>query len=109
MGLAFAWGFLNVLGLASLSAVSQDVSPAAQKGLIWGMMVFFMYILGGGWSPYLVGAISNSMGQGANALGTALSIASVGGILGGICFFIATRTYIADMDKVKDDHLLAEK
>jgi hypothetical protein len=33
----------------------------------------------------------------------------VGGILGGICFFIATRTYIADMDKVKHDQLLAER
>jgi MFS family permease len=109
MGLAIAYGFLNVMGLGGLSAVSQDVAPAAQKGLIFGMMVFAMYFLGGGWAPYLVGAISNAFGQGAQALGTAMSIASLGGIVGGICYFIATRTYVADMDKVKDDHLLAEK
>jgi MFS family permease len=109
ISLAIAYGFLNVLGLASLSAVSQDVAPAAQKGLIWGMMVSAMYFLGGGWAPYLVGSISNALGQGVQALGTALSIASIGGILGGICYFIATRTYVADMEKVKHERLAAEK
>ncbi len=109
MGLAIAYGFLNVMGLGCISAVSQDVAPAAQKGLIWGLMVFAMYFLGGGWAPYLVGAISDALGQGADALGTALMIASVGGIIGGICYFISTRTYVADMDRVKHDQLLCEK
>jgi MFS family permease len=111
MALIIAYGVLNVMSLPCLSAISQDVAPAAQKGLVWGLMVFCMYVFGGGWSPYLVGAISNALGQGAQALGTALTIASTGGILGGICYFMASRPYPADMDRVKGEHeqLLAEK
>ena len=109
MTLVIAYGVLNVMALPCLSAISQDVAPAAQKGLVWGLMVFCMYVFGGGWSPYMVGAISDALGQGAQALGTALTIASIGGILGGICYLIASRPYPADMERVKDDQLLAEK
>ncbi len=109
LGLVIAYGVLNVMALPCLSAISQDVAPAAQKGLVWGLMVFCMYVFGGGWSPYLVGAISDSLGQGAQALGTALTIASVGGILGGICYLIAARPYPADMEKVRHEQLMAEK
>lgn len=109
MALVVAYGVLNVMALPALSAISQDVSPVAQKGLVWGVMIFCMYVFGGGWSPYLVGAISNSLGQGAQALGTALSIAATGGILGGICYFIAARPYPADLERVRGEQLLAEK
>ena len=109
MGLVIAYGVLNVMALPCLSAISQDVAPAAQKGLVWGLMVFCMYVFGGGWSPYLVGAISDSLGQGAQALGTAMTIAAIGGILGGICYLMAARPYPADMERVKGEQLMAEK
>jgi MFS family permease len=109
MALIIAYGVLNVMALPCLSAISQDVAPAAQKGLVWGLMVFCMYVFGGGWSPYMVGAISDSLGQGAQALGTALTIASIGGVLGGICYFMASRPYPADMEKVRHEQLMAEK
>jgi hypothetical protein len=95
--------------MSPIHAVSQDVAPVAQKGMVWGTIVFCMYLFGGGWSPYLVGAISNALGQGAQALGTALTIASFGGILGGVCYFMASRPYIADMRKVEEEQLIAEK
>jgi hypothetical protein len=57
----------------------------------------------------MVGAISNALGQGAQALGTALTIATIGGILGGICYLMAARPYPADMERVKGEQLLAEK
>jgi hypothetical protein len=57
----------------------------------------------------MVGAISNVLGQGAQALGTALTIASTGGILGGICYFMASRPYPEDMERVRGDQLMAEK
>lgn len=103
------YGILNVMAIPCIMAMAQDVAPIAQKGLVWGAMIFFMYVFGGGWSPYLVGAISNALGQDAQALGTALMIATLGGVLGGLCYFMASRPYIADMDKVKHEHLLAEK
>ena len=109
MALIIAYGVLNVMGLPALSAISQDVAPNAQKGLVWGLMVFCMYVFGGGWSPYLVGAISDSLGQGAQALGTALTIACIGGILGGICYLIAAKPFPADMERVKGEQLMAEK
>jgi len=106
--LIIIYGILNVMAIPCIMAMAQDVAPVAQKGLVWGAMIFFMYVFGGGWSPYLVGAISNALGQDAQALGTALIIASLGGVLGGLCYFMASRPYIADMDKVKHEHLLAE-
>jgi len=109
MILIIAYGILNVMAIPCIMAMAQDVAPVAQKGLVWGAMIFFMYVFGGGWSPYLVGAISNALGQDAQALGTALMIATLGGILGGLCYFMASRPYIADMDRVKHEHLLAEK
>jgi MFS family permease len=109
MTLVIAYGFIYVMALPCLSAVSQDVAPAAQKGMVWGAMMFCMYIFGGGWGPYMVGAISSALGQDAQALGTALTIASVGGVLGGLCYFMAARPYVADMDKIKNEQLLIEQ
>jgi MFS family permease len=108
LALVIAYGVLNVMAIPCLSAVSQDVAPAAQKGLVWGLMVFCMYVFGGGWSPYLVGAISDALGQGAQALGTALTIACIGGILGGICYLMAAKPFPADLEKVKHEQLMAE-
>lgn len=109
MALVIAYGFFSSMIMSPIHAVSQDVAPIAQKGMVWGTIVFCMYLFGGGWSPYLVGAISNALGQGAQALGTALTIASLGGILGGVCYFMASRPYIADMRKVEEEQLIAEK
>jgi MFS family permease len=109
MVLVIAYGVLNVMAIPCLSAVSQDVAPAAQKGLVWGLMVFCMYVFGGGWSPYLVGAISDALGQGAQALGTALTIACIGGVLGGICYLMAAKPFPTDLEKVRHEQLMAEK
>ena len=57
----------------------------------------------GGLDVFFFGAISNALGQSAQDLGTAMTITSVGGVLGGLCHFMAGRTYVADMDKVKYD------
>lgn len=109
MALVIAYGVCNVMALPCLMAISQDVAPAAQKGLGMGILLFCGFIFGGGWSPYLAGAISNALGQSAQALGTALIITSVGGVLGGLCYFMAARTYVRDMDTVQHEQLLAEK
>jgi MFS family permease len=109
MGLAVVYGIISVMAMPCLSAITQDVVPVAQKGLVWGVTMFCVNIFGGGWSPYMVGAISDALGQGAQALGTALMIASTGGVLGGISYWIASKSYPEDMEKVKGELLLAEK
>jgi hypothetical protein len=48
------------------------------------------------------------MGGGAEGLGTAVMLCGLFGVVAGILFFIASRTYPADLQKVKDETILAE-
>jgi len=96
------YGFVYFIGAPALSAVSQEVIPPAHKGLSWGMTVFFMYMLGGAWAPWAVGGISDTLGGGADGLTTAFIISCIGGIAAGFCFFMGSRTFVSDADKVKD-------
>lgn len=109
MTLAVLYGIISVMAMPCLSAVTQDVVPVALKGLVWGVTMFCVNIFGGGWSPYLVGVISDAFGQDARALGIALSIAAAGGILGGICYLAAAQPYPSDLDKVRNERLLADE
>lgn len=111
VGLTFAaiYGIFSVVPSPPLGIVSQNVIPPAHKGLSWGLTVFAMYFLGGAWSPWLTGAISDSIGGGARGLQVACIIAAAGGLLGAICFLIASRTYPADVDRVKGMVLQSEK
>jgi MFS family permease len=47
IALGFLYGILSVIGSPALNAVSQDVVPAAHKGLSMGMAVFAAYMFGG--------------------------------------------------------------
>ena len=105
--LGFAYGFFAVIGAPALNSISQDVVPSAHKGLSMGLAVFSSYMLGGAWGPLAVGAISDALGGGAEGLMTALLITTIAGFLGAGCLFIASRTYPADMEKVKLETLMA--
>jgi len=107
--LATAYGFIYYVGMPALGAVSQEVIPPAHKGLSWGMTIFSMYMFGGAWSPWAVGGISDALGGGAGGLTWALFVSCVGGIAAAFCFFMGSRTYVADADRVKDTTLVAEK
>ena len=97
------------VGMPALSAVSQEVVHPAYKGLSWGLTVFFMYMLGGAWSPWLTGGISDSLGGGAHGLEIAIIIACAGGVAGGLCFFMGSRSFSADADRVRGVRIEAEK
>lgn len=107
--LATVYGFVYYVGMPALGAVSQEVIPPAHKGLSWGMTIFCMYMFGGAWSPWAVGGISDLLGGGASGLTWALLTACAGGLASAFCFFMGSRTYIADADKVKDAVLIADK
>jgi MFS family permease len=109
MVLGILFGILIVLGLASFSAISQDVVTADQKGMVWGMSVFCQYVLGGGWGPLMVGFISQTLGGTAHDLMVALVISAFFGFAASIFFFMSAHHYPADMDRVKDAVLMAEK
>jgi MFS family permease len=102
LGMVFGllFGAISMAAIPSLSSVSQDVVPLAHKGLSYGLTVFSMYFLGGAWSPMLVGAISDTLGGGADGLMWAATCASAGGLIGAICFLASARTYLLDEARV---------
>ena len=107
--LGVIWGMLVMIGTPALNAVSQDVVMPALKGTSWGMAVFCMYVFGGGWAPIVVGAISDALGGGAAGLKTALIIVAFSGIAAAFLLWLGSRHYPADMDRVKNAVLEAEK
>lgn len=104
-----AWGAMAVLGMPALAAVTQDVVEPAIRGISFGMAVFCSYVFGGAWGPVVVGAISDSLGGGAEGLKSALMIVCLAGLVAACVEWRGSRTYPADMDKVKGVALQAER
>lgn len=105
--LGFIYGILSVIGSPALNTVSQDVVPAANKGLSMGMAVFSAYMFGGAWGPSVVGVVSDKLGGGADGLLTAFLFCTIAGFAAGIILWMAARTYKADMEKVAGETLLS--
>jgi MFS family permease len=103
VGFAFGllMGFLVPMANPLVNAVSQDVVSPGLKGVAGASVVFYMVVFGGGWAPWAVGAISDSMGGGVSGIKLALLIASLGGLLAALCFWISKRHYADDMKKVE--------
>ncbi len=107
IALAVVYGICVSMALPALSAVSQDIVPVAHKGLSMGLVVFSQYLLGGAWGPYVIGAVSDALGGGVQGLSTAIMLSAVVGVIGAICFAIAARSYPADVEKIRQETLLA--
>jgi MFS family permease len=108
IALACVYGIAAAMAMPAIAAISQDVVPVAHKGLSMGLAIFAQYMLGGAWGPYIVGAVSDGMGGGADGLSTAVMLCGLFGIVAGILFFVASRTYPEDLQKVQDEAILAE-
>jgi len=101
--------FIYFMAQPALGAVSQEIVPPSYKGLSLGLAVFCMYMLGGAWSPWLTGVVSDSLGGGTYGLEVALSISCLGGLVSGFCYLMGSRYYEANEAKVKNWALAAEK
>ena len=110
VGIAVAaiYGVAASMAVPAFAVVSQEIVPVAHKGLSMGLVIFAQYLLGGAWGPFLIGWISDLLGGGADGLSIAVMLSSIGGFLGFILFMIASRTYPADTEKVKQETILAE-
>jgi MFS family permease len=93
--------FIYYIGLPPLAAVSQEVVTPDRKGASWGLAVLCMYLIGGAWSPLIVGGISDAMGGGAWGLATGILVTSIGGFIAAFCFYMGSRYYVSDAQKVK--------
>jgi MFS family permease len=102
------FGIIIMIGVPALSATTQEVVVPGLKGMSWGMNVLCQYLLGGGWAPLVVGAVSDALGGGANGLRTALIITAASGLAAGVCYWISSKYYPADMERVRYMALEAE-
>ena len=107
--IASFFGLIYFVGMPALGAVSQEVVHPSHKGLSWGLTVFCMYFLGGAWSPWVTGSISDALGGGARGLQIAIAISCIGGLAAAFCFLMGSRSFISDADKVKDAVIESEK
>ncbi len=98
--LGLLWGLISVMGISVVNTVPQDVVSPGLKGVAGASISFYMVVFGGGWAPWAVGAISDSMGGGVSGLKLALLIASLGGLLAALCYWIGMKHYPADLKKV---------
>jgi len=90
-----------IAGQPAIGAVTQDVVPSELKGLSYGLAMFFMYLLGGGWSPYLTGFLSDLLGGDIRGLTYAMMITGSAGFIAFLCWWQAAKHYPEDREKVK--------
>lgn len=104
IGLAFGilYGIVSIIPVPAITAVTQDVAPPAVRSASWGMNAFCCYVLGGAWAPMIVGAISDSWGGGGYGLKIGLLIATMGGFIGALLYWISSKSYAADLKKVEE-------
>jgi MFS family permease len=108
IALAVLYGIAAAMAMPAIAAISQDVVPMARKGLSMGLAIFAQYMFGGAWGPYVVGAVSDVLGGGAEGLSIAVGLCGVFGLLAGALFLVAARTYPEDAQKVKNEVIMAE-
>lgn len=97
----FLFGVSFGMGIAALTAITQDVVPPELKGLSWGMAVFCQYAVGA-WAPSIVGLMSDGLGGGVDGLRVALiTIIAVGGVFSFLCYLNGAKYYAGDLEKVK--------
>ncbi|MCD4674802.1 MAG: MFS transporter [Desulfobacula sp.] len=90
-------GAICTLGVAAQQSATQDVVPARLKGMSFGLAMFMMYF-GGGWSPVVIGAVSDALGGGSQGL--LVGFASIGIstlVLASICYYRGSRYYEKDV------------
>jgi MFS family permease len=101
------WAIGSVLGVAAVNAATQDVVTPDRRGTSWGLCIFFMYVLGG-WSPFLVGAVSDGLGGGAIGLLIAIGAIATTSIVAALFAWLGSRHYVDDVEKVKNAMVDAE-
>lgn len=107
--IGLSYGLFSVMGLPAISSATQDVVTPNLKGTAWGLNVFCMYVFGGGWAPAAVGFMSDAFGGGASGLQVALLLTTIGGVFASVSYWLSSRHYPTDLERVKHFTLQAEK
>ena len=109
-GGAFQYALFLVASLASIAwassaiAVTQDVVHPGLRAISYALCVIVQNLLGSSLGPLVTGLFSDAYG-----IATALKIASTMAVLSCILFYLGSRFYKRDLDKVERVALTAEK
>ncbi len=101
--LIITFGVLTVCYVAPSAAVTQDVVHPGLRALSYGLCVICQHLLGGAWSPMLVGRLSDKVG-----LDNALLVLPVFGIFASVLLLVGSRWYVRDLERVRAVTLLEE-
>lgn len=97
------FGVFTVCYVAPSAAVTQDVVHPGLRALSYGLCVICQHLLGGAWSPMLVGSLSDKIG-----LDKALLVIPLLGIAASVLLLVGSRGYARDLERVKPIKLLEE-
>jgi MFS family permease len=104
------YGVLLLAGMASIAwassaiAVTQDVVHPGLRAISYALCVITQNVLGSSLGPIVTGAFSDRFG-----ILTALKIASCTALISFVLFYLGSRFYKGDLDKVEKVVLKAEK
>ncbi len=95
---------MGAIYLGPAFAITQGLAPLRMRSAAAAMFLFILNIIGLGFGPWAVGAVSDMLQPsfGADSLRWSLLVISVVAIWSGIHFVLAARTMVADMKAVKD-------
>jgi MFS family permease len=79
------------MALPAVAATTQDVAPAHLKGFSWGTAMLALYVLGGAWGPFLVGAISDAVGGEFKGLALGMAVAGLFGFIASALWALTAR------------------
>jgi MFS family permease len=102
--LLILFGIVAVCYVAPSAAVTQDVVHPGLRALSYGLCVVLQHVLGGAWSPMIVGALSDSLG-----LDRAMRIIPAFALLAGLFLWTGSRTYVADVARARQVDLEVER
>lgn len=86
--------FLSASFLGPTLAVAADITPEANHATTFGVVSLAAMLMGGAPGPLVTGRLADLMG-----LDVALAIVPVGGVLGALFYYLASRSYAKDRER----------
>lgn len=103
-GIFLLGGIASIAWASSAIAVTQDVVHPGLRAISYALCVIVQNLLGSSLGPLVTGALSDLYG-----IATALKIASSMALISFLLFYLGSRFYKRDLDKVERIALIAEK
>jgi dipeptide/tripeptide permease len=103
-GIFLLAGIASIAWASSAIAVTQDVVHPGLRAVSYALCVITQNLLGSALGPIVTGAFSDRYG-----ILTALKIASAMALISFVLFYLGSRYYARDLDKVERVALTAEE